>query len=86
MELTLSEAEGRLTELIRRVEAGEDVTLLKDGRPAVRLVAVAPKPSRAEKLRLLDEFQAKVAANALPRWPSAARSQDFLYDDKGLPA
>ena len=42
MEIPVSEAKGRLTDLVRRAEAGEDVVLTRHGRPAARLVARAP--------------------------------------------
>jgi len=86
MEISLHDAEGRLTELVQRVEAGESVTLLKDGAPAARLIAARAKPTPAEKMRFLEEFQAKAASKPSEDGVSAARSQDYLYDENGLPA
>jgi prevent-host-death family protein len=37
----LSEAEGHMAELIDRVENGEEIVILRDGKPAVKLVPVA---------------------------------------------
>ncbi len=83
--VNVSEAKGRLTDLVRRAEDGEDVVLTRHGHAVARIVPVAPERSR-EKLRaVLEEVQhtAKARASA---GPSAARSQDFLYDDEtGLP-
>lgn len=38
-----------------------------------------------QKARLLDRLQKEISAKKLPAGPDAARSQDFLYDDHGLP-
>jgi prevent-host-death family protein len=84
MEISLSEAKAHLTELVRRAEAGDDIVLTRHGQATVRLVPVRRRLSREERRALLEELRAG-AANATPG-PSAARSQDFLYDDEGLPA
>ena len=44
MEISLSEAKGRLHELMRRAEAGETIILTRRGKPVVRLVAVPRLP------------------------------------------
>jgi hypothetical protein len=38
----------------------------------------------AQRLAIIEAVQAAAAAKVLPG-PDAARSQDFLYDDDGLP-
>ena len=40
--VSIEQAQAELEELIARVEAGEEVTLTRDGAPAVRLELVAP--------------------------------------------
>jgi len=84
MQVAVSEAKGQLLELIRRAEAGEEVVLTRHGQPVVRLSAIPPLRTPEERLRLIREVQAASRARALPG-PSAARSQDFLYDEDGLP-
>jgi prevent-host-death family protein len=85
MRISVSKAKGQPTDLVRRAEAGEEVILTRHGEPAVRLAAVKRKPlDPAERRRLLQEIAASGAAKATPG-PSAARSQDFLYDEYGLP-
>ncbi len=103
MRVTLTEAERRLPELVRRAEAGEDVILTRSGHPAVRLV------SCAAPLRSSEPAQVRCAPDAMPEpdpqatrraviaavrgaarrrgepGVTAARSQDFLYDEDGLP-
>ena len=86
MRIAVTEAKGQLTELVRRAEAGEEVVLTRHGQPAVRLVPAAAKPTREEKAAVLDRIWKSAAKNKNKRrGPSAARSQDFLYDEYGLP-
>ena len=86
MRVTVSDAKGQLTELVRRAEAGEEVIITRHGHPAVRLVPESAKlrKDRAARMRVLEEIMAEGAAKATPG-PSAERSQDFLYDEYGLP-
>lgn len=84
MQVSVTEAKGQLTELVRRAEAGEEVVLTRHGHAAVRLVPVKQVRDRASRRALLDAVRASAAAKALAG-PSAARSQDFLYDEDGLP-
>jgi prevent-host-death family protein len=85
MELSVLEAAGRLEELVRRVEAGESVVLTREGRPTVQLSTVKPKLTIEEKRRRLAEIEAAMALKVDAGGASAARSQDFLYDEFGLP-
>jgi prevent-host-death family protein len=84
MHLSVTAAKGQLTELVRRAEAGDEVILTRHGHPAVRLVPVKPVPDRKARRTLLEAARASGAAKA-KAGPSAARSQDFLYGDDGLP-
>lgn len=85
MRISVSDAKGQLTELVRRAEAGDEVILTRHGQPAARLVAVNAKPlDPAARRKILEEVRAFCRAKATPG-PSAARSQDFLYDKNGLP-
>jgi prevent-host-death family protein len=84
MRVSVTEAKGHLTELVRLAEAGDEVVLTRHGQPVVRIVPVA-KPVDREKRREFLEALREAAKHATPG-PSAARSQDFLYDDDGLPA
>jgi len=84
MQLAITDAKARLTDLVRRAEAGEEVVLTRHGHAVVRLVAMHAKPSAKNRAKLIDAVRAKAAAKATAG-ASAARSQDFLYDDEGLP-
>lgn len=84
MQISVSDAKGQLTELVRRAEAGEDVVLTRHGHPAVRLMAVKPRPDGASRRKLLEAARAAAVGKA-SSGADAAKSQDFLYDDDGLP-
>ena len=84
MKLSVSEAKGKLTELMRRVREGEEVILTRHGQPEVRMVAVRPAVDIEARRRVIDEVMRSVASKPRPD-VSAARSQDFLYDENGLP-
>jgi prevent-host-death family protein len=83
MRVSVSEAKGQLTELVRRAEAGDEVILTRHGHAAVRLVPVQAMPDAKARRALLEEVRA--AAPKATKGPDAARSQDFLYDEDGLP-
>ncbi len=84
MRISVSEAKGQLTELVRRAEAGDEVVLTRHGQAAVRLVPVRPMLDRPARRALLEAARVAGAAKA-KAGPDAARSQDFLYGDDGLP-
>jgi prevent-host-death family protein len=84
MQVSVTEAKGQLTELVRRAEAGDDIVLTRHGQAAVRLVPVKPLTSPAGRRALLETVRASARAKATTG-PAADRSQDFLYDEDGLP-
>jgi prevent-host-death family protein len=78
MRISVSEAKGQLTELVRRAEAGDEIVLTRHGHAAVRLVPIKAAADGKSRRALLEAARAAGAAKAKPG-PSAARSQDFLY-------
>ncbi len=83
--VSVSEAKATLTDLVKRAEAGERVTLTRHGKAVVRLVPLQISPElKAKRLAAIRAAQ-KIAKGKLPPDFSAARSQDFLYGDDGLP-
>jgi prevent-host-death family protein len=85
MRVSVTDAKGQLTELVRRAERGEEIVLTRHDQAAVRLVPVKAKPTREEKAAVLAAVRKRVAKMKKSPGPSAARSQDFLYDKYGLP-
>ena len=84
MRIPVSDAKGQLSELVRRAESGEEVVLTRHGKDIARLVPVQPQSDTAARRAVIAEVQAAVR-NKRTEGASAARSQDFLYDDDGLP-
>jgi len=86
MRISLADAEGQLTELIRLARQGEEILLLQEGRPIARLEPLHTFISDpVERDKFLRTLQDEVRAKNLPPGPDAAHSQDFLYDESGLP-
>ena len=81
MLINVTDAKAHLLDLVRRVEAGEEVVLTRHGTPVVRLTPVKTQVDAETRRAILDEYIGTVPSNGI----SAARSQDFLYDDQGLP-
>lgn len=98
MRISIADAEGQLTDLVRLAAQGEEIVLTVDGREIVRLEPLGlaargvqrnPKfiEDPVERGRITREIQEEVRRKNLPPGPDAARSQDFLYDDEtGMPA
>ena len=84
MHISVTEAKGQLTDLVRRAEAGDEIILTRHGQPAVRLVPVRSMPQPKVRRKLLEAVRMSGAARSTAG-PSAARSQDFLYGEDGLP-
>ena len=84
MRVSVTDAKGRLTDLVRRAEAGDEVILTRHGQPAARLVAISVLPDRATRRKVMEDVRRAGAGKAI-EGVSAARSQDFLYDEDGLP-
>ena len=55
--VNIGEAKARLSNLIARAEAGEDVVIARDGIPAARIVPLAPPI--AETIELLRKERAR---------------------------
>ena len=84
MRISVTEAKAKLTELVRRAEAGEEIVLTRRGRATVRLVPARRRPDACERRAVIAAIQ-EDAARKRTAGSSAARSQDFLYDEDGLP-
>jgi prevent-host-death family protein len=85
MRVSVTEAKGQLTELVKRAEAGDEVILTRRGHEVARLVRVAAAATPKGRRALMERVRAAARGKALPG-VNAARSQDFLYGDDGMPA
>ncbi|MGI8713443.1 MAG: type II toxin-antitoxin system Phd/YefM family antitoxin [Solirubrobacteraceae bacterium] len=64
--IPLSEAKTRLSELIRRVQAGEEIVIRRGDTPVARLVAepvtsIRPPGALRGRVRIADDFDAPLA-------------------------
>ena len=84
MRVSVTEDKAQLTELVQRAEVGDDLILTRHGHPAVRLVPIRPATDRTSHHALLAVVRASAAAKATAG-PRAARIQDFLYGEDGMP-
>lgn len=84
MQISVTEAKAQLTELVRRAEAGDEIVLTRHGLAAVRLVPIKAVLDAKARRAVLDRVRHTARAKACPG-PSAARSQDFLYGESGMP-
>ncbi len=82
MRISVSEAKAQLTNLVRRAEAGEEVVLTRHGQDVARIAGVRQRRLDAAGRRGVLEAARAAGADG---GPNAARSQDWLYGDDGLP-
>lgn len=81
------EAKTKLSELLDRVEQGEEIVITRHGKPAARLVpataqrgATAKRTTAEELMEIGRQFRAQVKGEF-----STADINDILYDKDGLP-
>ena len=72
MRIPVSAAKGQVTELVRSAEAGDEVA------------PVRPQPDADARRAVIAAVQA-AASDKRTAGATAARSQDFLYGEDGLP-
>lgn len=90
MHIAVSDAKGKLTDLVRRAEAGDEVILTRHGHPVVKLTPVSIELSaeerRARRRAALEALRGCAKGKPGFEGVDAAHATDFLYDDRGLPA
>ena len=84
MDISVTNAKAWLSELVHRAESGDEVVLTRHGKPAARIVSIAGPPDESARRALIASIQTAARHAAIPG-PTADRSQDFLYDERGLP-
>jgi prevent-host-death family protein len=82
MLINVTDAKAHLLDLVRRVEAGEEVVLTRHGTPVVRLTPIKRQLDADRRRAVLDKYIGSVKNSEIG---DAARSHDFLYDDRGMP-
>jgi prevent-host-death family protein len=86
MLVSVSDAKRQLAKLVRQAEAGDEVVLTRRGKAVARLVQVTAMPTAIaiDRRAILNKVRASGPKSAMSG-PDAARSQDFLYGEDGLP-
>lgn len=74
----MHEAKTRLSELVARAEAGEDVVIARAGAPAVRLVPVV---GRARIRRIGGDLEGSVTAPTDEEWAESDRAVLELFEE-----
>jgi len=78
LEISVTNAKAKLTNLVHRAENGDEIILTRHGKAAVRFVVIKSSPTSDQKRALLNAIRQNARQNATSG-PNAARSQDFLY-------
>jgi len=76
--VNLSDAKAQLSDLVDRAERGEDVTILRRGKPAVRLVPVE-KPKKPLDVEALRRLTAKMEPSDLTGVEILREMRDSRY-------
>ncbi|MDA8108780.1 MAG: type II toxin-antitoxin system prevent-host-death family antitoxin [Betaproteobacteria bacterium] len=71
MDIGIYEAKSKLSRLVEKAEAGEEVVLTRRGRPVAKIVAAAPA-SRRDRVSLLREISKLARRVKIPREVSIA--------------
>lgn len=76
MDVSVADAESRLSELIRAVEQGQTVVLTQDGRPVAQLTP--PPPSEVKEPRKVVLGSMKGRIKFLPGWDDPMTEEELL--------
>jgi antitoxin (DNA-binding transcriptional repressor) of toxin-antitoxin stability system len=87
MRIYVKDAENQLPRLLDLAQRELEVVLTADGKPSTQLVPISRSPPPPGERMAVFQWARESAKNRpSPFDVDAARSQDFLYDDDGLPA
>ena len=70
-QVNVQDAKTRLSDLLARVESGEDVVIARAGVPVARLVPVEPNPARSfggDSFDVPEDFDAPLPVEELACW------------------
>ena len=71
IQVNVQDAKTRLSDLLAKVERGEDIVIARSGRPVARLVAVEAVPPRTfggASFVVPDDFDAPLTEDELSGW------------------
>jgi prevent-host-death family protein len=76
--IDMHEAKTQLSDLVARAEAGEEIVIARDNRPAVRLVPVPPDASAPRRERRPGALAARLDPEELARLREFAKDIDWF--------
>ncbi|MBA3896672.1 MAG: type II toxin-antitoxin system prevent-host-death family antitoxin [Sphingomonadaceae bacterium] len=87
MQVAVSAAKGRLTDLVRRAEAGEEIVLTRHGRAVagIRPIRRHKEQTVEQRLAAIDAIMEEAARRRVEGGPTVREIQNQLHDDLGLP-
>ncbi len=87
MRISVKDAENQLPRLLDLAQRELEVVLTAEGKPSTQLVPISRSPLPPyERMKIFQKARESARTRLSPFDVDAARSQDFLYDDDGLPA
>ncbi len=85
MDVSVSDAKGQLTDLVKRAEAGETVLLTRRGQVVARIVPAGPRRAVPRfQMEAIDEI-VRSAREKLRGQPTPPSPDDDIYDEFGAP-
>ncbi len=87
MRISIKEAEGEFPRIAKLAQDGVEVILTEEGEPSLQLVPIARSPlPPEERMAVFDRVRQRGREKGPANFDTdAAHSQDFLYDEDGLP-
>jgi len=77
------------TQLLQKIQAGDEIILTQQGEKIARIIPLknnTPSPGEIKRrITLMKQVQKSAAGKIKYPEIDAAHSQDFLYDDDGIP-
>jgi prevent-host-death family protein len=74
-QVNVHEAKNNLSALLKRVQAGEEITIARSGKPVARLVAVAHQPKKSRvpgrwkgRIEINESFFTPISLEDLKDW------------------
>lgn len=91
--IPLSETEGRMAELVGRVEKGEEVVILRDGEPVAKLVPLQSVPEKRPirfglakgQIKVADDFDDPLPDDLLKSFYGLKPDEEWPESMKGIP-
>lgn len=92
--IPLSETDGRMAELVGRVEKGEEVVILRDGKPVAKLVPLHSTPEKHPihfglakgQITIADDFDDPLPEDLLKSFYGLEPDEEWPEAMKGTPA